>query len=339
MHLPKQILIAMDGRSEIFILNVDSFNLKCPSQANWKFRAKVKCNSTLKYFCLYNNVERKYVEGCDGPDWDRKGSKRIFAGYFTREQCIQERFQPIKFRTNESMSDCVYAKSICSEEGQLMQKENSTKDDRTCRCDHRKNYSFIHTPRNLCFCIPTKEDCSCFIRSCPANYTLSSDYKCIQSGYQEKPKCIDDKYYVTVDDTNRVLIERNETWLSVPTFKLKFKWRDTPDATILFIICVMHIIVAVGFFFAVLIHYLAKEHLLHCLSGPIQIKKGRISINGNRSSVDLQSLKVYIGIDQIDSEIDDITASENVSMDTIDGNDHVSCDRTSDDKGQSIYNI
>lgn len=60
---------------QILVLSVESYNLKCPSPAHWKLRARVKCNSTLKYFCLYNIVKRRYVEGCTGPDWDRKGKK------------------------------------------------------------------------------------------------------------------------------------------------------------------------------------------------------------------------------------------------------------------------
>lgn len=56
------------------MMSIKTFKLKCPSNASWKIRAQVKCNNTLKYFCLYNNVADKYVEGCNGPDWDRKGN-------------------------------------------------------------------------------------------------------------------------------------------------------------------------------------------------------------------------------------------------------------------------
>lgn len=58
---------------QILTSHVELYNLTCPSVAHWKIRAKVKCNSTLKYVCLYNNVKEIYVEGCNGPDWDRKG--------------------------------------------------------------------------------------------------------------------------------------------------------------------------------------------------------------------------------------------------------------------------
>lgn len=52
--------------------------------------------------------------------------------------------------------------------------EDPTKEDRACRCDNTRNYSFIKTPRNLCFCLPTKEDCSCYLKQCLVNNTLSA---------------------------------------------------------------------------------------------------------------------------------------------------------------------
>ncbi|CAC5400771.1 unnamed protein product [Mytilus coruscus] len=162
-----------------------SYKLRCPSQANWKIRAKGKCNSIMNYFCLYNNVEEKYVEGCYGPDWDRRGSKRVFAGSFTRGKCMQNRFQPFYFQTNESMSDCIYSKSLCSEEGQILYNDDSTKVDRTCRCNHKKNFAFIKTPKNLCYCIPTEEDCYCYIKPCPVNLTLSASRFYLQSLFHQ----------------------------------------------------------------------------------------------------------------------------------------------------------
>ncbi|CAC5359916.1 unnamed protein product [Mytilus coruscus] len=225
---------------QIFISNVESYNLKCPSQSSWNFRAKFKCNSTLKYFCLYNNVEVKYVEGCKGPDWDRKGSRRIFSGSFTRGNCIQERFQPFYFQTNESMSDCIYAKSICNEEGQIEYTDDSSQDDRTCRCDNKQKYSFVKTPRNICFCIPTEEDCSCHIKSCSVNFTLSADYDCIQSGYMGNQKCIDNKKYESSDEKKRVQIKKNRLWLSKTSSKVR--WSSSNTATVVFVLCLIPII-------------------------------------------------------------------------------------------------
>ncbi|XP_052063874.1 uncharacterized protein LOC127703828 isoform X8 [Mytilus californianus] len=235
---------------QIMMLTVDSYmyNFKCPAQVDSKIRAQIKCNSTLKYFCLYNNVAGKYVEGCNGPDWDRKGSKRIYAGDFSREKCIQKRYQPFTFWTNKSMSDCIYVKSICSEEGQIVYRDNSTKDDRSCRCDYKKNYSFIKTPRNVCFCIPTEEDCSCYVKSCPENITLSADYGCTQSGFQKTPQCIDiTEYNKTVDEKSRACMENKHLCLSKTTSEFKRSARAA--ATIL--VSIFIILMLGGFFFEV----------------------------------------------------------------------------------------
>ncbi|CAG2195661.1 unnamed protein product [Mytilus edulis] len=80
----------------------------------------------------------------------------------------------ISIQTNESMTNCIYAKSLCSEEGQIVYTEDSSKNDKTCRCDYRRNYSFTKTPKHVCYCIPTEEDCSCYIKACQLNFTLST---------------------------------------------------------------------------------------------------------------------------------------------------------------------
>lgn len=86
---------------------------------------------------------------------------------------MQNRFQPFYFKT-DGMSDCIYSKSFCSEEGQILHTDDSTKNDRKCRCNHKKNFSFAITPIHLSYCIPTEEDCSCYIKPCPGNLTLSA---------------------------------------------------------------------------------------------------------------------------------------------------------------------
>lgn len=55
------------------------------------------------------------------------GSKRTFLVSFTRGKCIATRYQPFRFQSNESMSDCIYAKSLCKEEGQIVYKDKSLK--------------------------------------------------------------------------------------------------------------------------------------------------------------------------------------------------------------------
>ncbi|XP_076081132.1 uncharacterized protein LOC143052043 [Mytilus galloprovincialis] len=245
---------------QILILNVESFNLKCPAQAHWKLRAKASCTNTMKYYCLFNYIKEKYVEGCNGPDWDRKGSKRIYAGSFTRGYCTQERFQPFKFWTNGSMSDCTYTKSICSEEGQVVYKDDSRKEDRSCGCDYTQNYSFIIIPKNLCFCIPTDEDCSCYLKSCPVNYTLSADYECLPSNYNQTSKCINIRYSESKDKEGTVLTQMNNVLFSKKYTRIKWN-RDTSAATVLYSLCLVYISVAGVFFFVVLFDKWTSQQL------------------------------------------------------------------------------
>lgn len=102
------------------------------------------------------------------------GSKRIYSESFTRGNCKQERYQPFTFETNKGMTDCVFVKSVCNEEGQILHNDDSTKADISCRCDSDKRYAFIKTPKKSWYCIPTEEDCSCYIIPCPVNFTLSA---------------------------------------------------------------------------------------------------------------------------------------------------------------------
>lgn len=42
--------------------------LKCPAQAEWRFRANTSCYTEVNYVCLFNLLEKKYDENCLGPD-------------------------------------------------------------------------------------------------------------------------------------------------------------------------------------------------------------------------------------------------------------------------------
>ncbi|XP_052063861.1 uncharacterized protein LOC127703825 [Mytilus californianus] len=148
------------------------------------------------------------------------------------------------------MTACVYEKSHCNEEGQVIYSDNSTKDDRACRCDYKKGYSFIKTPRNVCYCIPTEEDCSCYDTSYSTNSTISADDSCTQSGIKENPNCIDiTKFNKTMPEKNekeRILIRIENS-----NFRRIYK-TDTTIFTILVLLCFMTIFVAGGFVFALL---------------------------------------------------------------------------------------
>lgn len=92
-------------------------------------------------------------------------------GIFIRE-CTEERFQPVKFLTNET-SNCIFAKSFCSEEGSVLVDNGTTRTDVKCRCDYTKDYSYVNEPRDKCGCQPTVDDCSCYLKTCPGSHVLS----------------------------------------------------------------------------------------------------------------------------------------------------------------------
>lgn len=79
---------------------------------------------------------------------------------FDRAKCNAERYQPIPFASNRT--DCIFQKSSCNEEGQVVCKHMSLDEDVACGCDYTKGYTFVTNTTNPCYCIPSIEDCSCF---------------------------------------------------------------------------------------------------------------------------------------------------------------------------------
>ncbi|CAC5420917.1 unnamed protein product [Mytilus coruscus] len=102
----------------------------------------------------------------------RKGYKYVVSGNINGKPCDLERFQPFKFKT-EGNSRCVFEKSVCNEEGQVNLKNGTTISDRTCRCDYTDGYAFVTTPANICYCVPSQEDCSCFKKPCKEKEILT----------------------------------------------------------------------------------------------------------------------------------------------------------------------
>lgn len=107
---------------------------------------------------------------------------------FNTAKCKSERYQGLDF-TTVGNSDCVFQKSKCVQEGQIVYKVNkdsSLEDDTKCMCDYTKGYLFITLPTSRCFCTPTVEDCSCFREFCSTgnlhfwgienNYVVSLSY-------------------------------------------------------------------------------------------------------------------------------------------------------------------
>lgn len=90
----------------------------------------------------------------------------MFQPLFNLANCSAGRFQPIVFTTHGN-SGCIFTKSKCAEEGHVVHNSSSFSSDTSCRCDYTKGYAFVSKPKNTCFCIPSKEDCTCFRVKCP----------------------------------------------------------------------------------------------------------------------------------------------------------------------------
>ncbi|XP_076090029.1 uncharacterized protein LOC143062077 [Mytilus galloprovincialis] len=159
---------------------VHSFDIHCPVGKQWHMRARAKCGISRYYTCLLNHIKGIYKESCNGPDWGRRGHKLVINGdNLDRAQCLYDRYQPFHFDTTEE-SHCVYKKDMCNNEGQVVYNKGSAVQDRRCRCDHTKGYSFVKSTRkDVCSCSPTYDDCSCYHTRCKKGYILSPDYFCI----------------------------------------------------------------------------------------------------------------------------------------------------------------
>lgn len=89
----------------------------------------------------------------------------MFQPLFNLAECNIGRFQPIVF-TTDGNSGCIFQKSKCDEEGQVVFSNGTSDYDIACRCDYTKGYTFVSNPNNACFCEPFKEDCSCYKENC-----------------------------------------------------------------------------------------------------------------------------------------------------------------------------
>lgn len=96
-----------------------------------------------------------------------EGMKIILRGNLDAGPCSVERYQPIhiKFLTNVS-SECIFSKSKCNEEGQILHDKGSPTQDVACRCDLTQNYDLISRQTASRYCKPAEGDCSCFKKQC-----------------------------------------------------------------------------------------------------------------------------------------------------------------------------
>ncbi|XP_052078392.1 uncharacterized protein LOC127716270 isoform X2 [Mytilus californianus] len=158
--------------------------IQCPDSSQWKLRTKGICNTVEPwYYCLFDENSLKYKEFCrNKQDFHKPGYKYVVSGNINGKPCNVVRFQPFKFKTDGN-SRCVFQKSLCTEEGQVDFNNGTTVSDSTCRCDFTRGYAFVSTPKDLCFCVPSNEDCSCFKKPCRENEILTPDYECVETDH------------------------------------------------------------------------------------------------------------------------------------------------------------
>ncbi|XP_063408958.1 uncharacterized protein LOC134692437 [Mytilus trossulus] len=169
------------------------YDMQCPDQTQRSTRARAICADPLKYSCLDDSsktyyVNRKkivgYSENCTRFDKEGAGKKMVIRGGLDGINCDKYRYQPIPFLTNAS-HQCLFQKTMCTEEGQVVANDSKTKADISCRCDYTNGYGFLTRPAHLCFCIPSEEDCSCYLKKCNYNEKLSSEYRCVNASNEE----------------------------------------------------------------------------------------------------------------------------------------------------------
>ncbi|CAG2195773.1 unnamed protein product [Mytilus edulis] len=134
-----------------------------------------RCGNDHIHDIRQHNILRK-VHILDSPTTSR--SKLVFQPLFNLAECDAGRYQPIVFTTHGN-SECIFSKSKCADEGQVVFRNISSSNDVTCRCDYTKRYAFVTKPKNRCVCNPSEEDCSCFRVPCTK---LSADYQCVTDG-------------------------------------------------------------------------------------------------------------------------------------------------------------
>ncbi|XP_063414462.1 uncharacterized protein LOC134696543 [Mytilus trossulus] len=164
-------------------LSESGFSFHCPVQSHWKHIAEKRCGSVDSYFCLFNRNEHYFTEFCrKTSDFEAPGQQLIVAGSsngtLQGADCNSEFYQPFKFLPSGN-SRCVYEKSYCSGEGQVVYSNGTLENDRSCRCDYTRGYDFVNKRKRRCYCVPSEEDCSCHLKICPPNYILSPDYECL----------------------------------------------------------------------------------------------------------------------------------------------------------------
>ncbi|XP_071164579.1 uncharacterized protein [Mytilus edulis] len=206
---------------------------RCPSAVSRGLIANETCPRAPKhYHCLEIVQSKDFLQICIGPERIEEGQYPVFqdstAKFIFPKTCVSSRYQPRPLFTYER-NECLYEKSSCTEEGQIIFRNGSATDDRTCRCDYTKGYAFISTPVNKCYCVPSKEDCSCYKIEClKKSEVLNADYMCSTVKVNETCPVINSTEYPDIPkkkinntDINTVLFDnqrRKNLKLLITTF-------------------------------------------------------------------------------------------------------------------------
>lgn len=162
---------------------IKAYERKCPDPSQWQLHARTKCSVERNYICLlYLSITNtsRYEALCGEEDKSEPGGKLVLRPFKDFAECDLHRYQPLVF-TTAGNSDCVYQKSKCNEDGQVVFNNGTVVRDIRCRCDYKNGYTFVTKPKNLCYCIPSEEDCSCYKTKCLPE--CSKRGSCCGAGY------------------------------------------------------------------------------------------------------------------------------------------------------------
>ncbi|CAG2193458.1 unnamed protein product [Mytilus edulis] len=148
-------------------LNDSVLVFNCPQQFRQLIAQEV-CLNPQTYHCLRVRNNFKQLQFLQTCKYSRtpvpKGEYPIQdknSGNLNSENCPGDEFQFEPSWSNEQ-SRCLFRKSFCNEEGQIIYSDENSSRDRRCVCDYTNGYKFTTYPINRNYCVPFEEDCSCY---------------------------------------------------------------------------------------------------------------------------------------------------------------------------------
>ncbi|CAG2202732.1 ANKRD50 [Mytilus edulis] len=152
---------------------------QCPLQGKERiFRSSSVCQSLQQYHCLYDD-DLRLAEICQTFKQLPPGNYPRYSSFgddIYYDPCPAGLYQMGPAKSYE-ITNCLFTKSHCTSEGQIVCSNGSEISDVTCRCDYQNGYAMGQTK----CCSPTLfEDCTCYKKRCPdENQELDPDYRCV----------------------------------------------------------------------------------------------------------------------------------------------------------------